>query len=75
MRGERFILISLLLSVLRQQSTSLGRGKSSLESWLLCFSGFQVELQHLTLGFIIRAKFGTQDLGNKIINSHLLEAF
>ena len=35
---------------------SFGRGKSSLVSWLPCFSGFRVEYQVLSLGFTIHAK-------------------
>ena len=57
MGGERgsgllsLFSLLILLSLLRLLSPSLGRSKTSLVVWLLCFSSFQVEPQYLSLGF------------------------
>ena len=44
MRGKRLSLLGLW-------SPGLGRGKTSLVAWLLCFFGFWIEPQCLSLGF------------------------
>ena len=52
MEGEKGTLI---VQSVNSAVTSLGRGKTSLVAWLLCFPGFQVEPQFLSLGFYFHA--------------------
>ena len=59
------------LSLLSLQSPSLGRGKTSLVVWLLCFLGFWVEPQFLFClrVFLIDVVFGVKYLGNKFMKN------
>lgn len=52
MEGEEgLVCLGCLICLVCSGSALVDRGKTSLVFWLLCFPGFQVELNYLSVGF------------------------